>query len=164
MPLTSFLSALAESAPQSPDPQLLDLDGTLFVQLALFVLLAFLLTQILWKPYLRVKSERIRRVDGYREDAKKMDLEAQQRLAKIEADLAETRRVGSTDRARARAEAQAQEQRLLAEANAGAQKALAEAQARIETSLAKEKAGLMSRAEALGREAAERVLGRKVAS
>jgi F-type H+-transporting ATPase subunit b len=164
---TSFIAVLAEagaSAPQSAEQQLLDIDGTLFVQLGLFLVVSLALTKWLWRPYLKVKAERVRRVEGYREEAKAMELEAQTRLQKIEAELAETRRLGSAERTRARLEAQAQEQRLVTLAQASAAKALADAKARVESSLAAERGSLMARAALLGREAAERVLGRKVAS
>ena len=80
------------------------------------------LGRFLWKPYLRVRTERVARVEGYREEAVKLEADAQQRLARADAALAEARRVGAGERAVARAEAHAREQTLLAEANAAAQK------------------------------------------
>src|SRR5262245_57287116 len=163
---SSFLLALAQAAPapESAEPQLLDIDGTVFVMLGLFLVTMFVLTQLLWKPYLRVREERVARVDGYKEEAKRLEAEASTRLANVEAQLGEARRAGSAERARVRAEAVHREQAILASAQAAAQKALAEARGRIETALAGERANLKVRAEALGREAAEIVLGRRVAS
>ena len=115
------------TAPQSHEPQLIDIDHTVFVQLGLFLLLILVLSRLLWKPYLRVRGERVARVEGYREEAARLEADAQQRLDRAEAALAEARRVGAGERAVARAEAQAREQTLLAEANAAAQKALGEA-------------------------------------
>lgn len=170
MPPSHFLISLAESvvdpsggALQSPDPQLLDLDGTLFVQLGLFLLIMLLLTQLLWKPYLKIRNERTTRVDGYRADAKRMEAESVERLRKVEADLGEARRTGSADRAKARAVAQEKEQALLSQAQAEASRALAAARAALEATLNTERASLKARAEVLGRQAAERILGRKVA-
>ena len=37
-------------------PQLIDLDQTVFVQFGIFLLLALVLYQFLWKPYLRVRG------------------------------------------------------------------------------------------------------------
>jgi len=63
MPLASFRPlVLAPAAPQSHEPQLIDLDGTLFVQLGLFLLAVVVLYRFLWKPYLRVRDERVTRV------------------------------------------------------------------------------------------------------
>ena len=41
----------------------------MFVQLGIFLLLALVLWQFLWRPYLRVRGERVTRVEGYRQDA-----------------------------------------------------------------------------------------------
>jgi F0F1-type ATP synthase membrane subunit b/b' len=163
---SSLFVAIAQTAPapESAEPQLLDIDGTVFVMLGLFLVTMFLLTQLLWKPYLRVREERVARVDGYKDEARRLEAEASTRLARVESQLGEARRAGSAERARVRTEALHREQAILASAQAAAQKTLAEARARIETALAGERANLKARAEALGREAAEKVLGRRVAS
>lgn len=162
-----YAAALAEAAagaPQATEQQLLDVDGTVFVMLALFLICAYLMTQWLWKPYLRVRSERSGRVEGFRAEAARLEAEAAARLQRIEAQLADARRAGSAELQRGRAEAQAQEQRIVSEAQAAAQKTLGEARAKLEAALAGERASLEERAAAIGREIAERVLGRKVAS
>jgi F-type H+-transporting ATPase subunit b len=162
--MNAALLLLSAAAPQSPEPQLIDIDYTVFVQLGLFLLLAALLTRFLWRPYLRVRGERVTRVEGYREEATRLEAEAAARLARAEAALAEARRVGSGERAVARAEAHAREQTLLAEANAAAQRELAAARGRVEASLAAERGKLQQTAAEVGREAARKILGREVAA
>ena len=76
-------------------------------------------------------TERVARVEGYREEAARLEADAEQRLARADVQLAEARRVGAGERAVARAEAHAREQTLLAEANAAAQKKLADARVRL---------------------------------
>jgi F-type H+-transporting ATPase subunit b len=159
-----FLTALAEVAPQSPEPQVLDIDGTSWLMFGLFLLVAFILTQWLWKPYIRVREERVSRVDGYRSEAERLEKEAANRLARVEAQLAEARRSGSAERNRTRTEAQAHEARLTAEAQAAAQRALADARAKVDVALAAERSRLQERAGKLGREITEKVLGRQVVS
>jgi F-type H+-transporting ATPase subunit b len=153
---------LAATAPQSHEPQLIDLDPTVFLQLGLFLLVMFALTRLLWRPYLKVRAERVTRVEGYREEAARLETEAAARLARAESALAEARRVGSGERAVARAEAHAREQTLLAEANSAAQRTLAEARTRLEASLVAERAQLERRAAEMGRQVARRILGREV--
>lgn len=155
---------LLASAPESHEPQLIDLDQTIFIQLGIFLLLVLVLWRLLWKPYLRVRGERVTRVEGYREEAIRLDADARERLARAEAALAEARRVGSGERTVARAEAQAREQTLLAEANAAAQRALGEARDRLKVSVAAERAKLEARANELAREAAGKILGREVST
>ena len=122
----------------------------------------FALTRLLWRPYLRVRAERVTRVEGYREEAARLETEAAVRLARAEASLAEARRVGCGERAVARAEAQAREQTLLAEANSAAQRTLADARARLDASMAAERVQIERRAAEMGRQAARRILGREV--
>ena len=161
----SFLnSLLAATAPQAHEPQLIDVDGTIFVQLGVFLLLVFVLNKFLWKPYMRVRDERVTRVDGYREEAARLDAEAEARLAKLEAELAEARRVGVGERATARAAAVSHEHALLAQAQASAQKTLGDARAQLAATLATERAKLQQSATQIGREAARKILGREVAS
>src|SRR5882757_7113055 len=151
-------------APRSPEPQLLDVDGTVFVMLGLFFIVMFLLTRWLWRPYLRVKEERVARVEGYRAEAIRLETEATARLARVEAQLAEARRTGSAQRASARSEAHVREQKIVADAQAAAQQALAQARARLEAAFAAERAKLHTRATVLGTEITEKVLGRPVTS
>ncbi|MDX2023187.1 MAG: ATP synthase F0 subunit B [Deltaproteobacteria bacterium] len=165
--LTSLLDAtqtvaLGVAAPQAAESQLLDVDGTVFVMLGLFLVMLAVLTPLLWKPYLKIKAERSTRVDGYRAEAEKMALNAQAQFDKVEKELAAARREGAGSLAVARSEAQAREQTVLAEAHAKARAVLTEAKAKLDAALAAQKANLNQRAESLGREAASKVLGRSV--
>jgi F-type H+-transporting ATPase subunit b len=162
--MSSALLLLSQVAPQSHEPQLIDLDGTAFVQFGLFLLLLLVLRQFLWRPYLKVLGERTTRVDGYKQEAVRLDAEASARLAKAEAALAEARRVGAGERVEARAAAHKREQELLAEANAAAQKTLAEARARVAATLAAERGRLQQTAAEIGTQAARKILGREVSA
>ena len=162
--MSSALFLLSTVAPQSPEPQLIDLDGTAFVQFGLFLLLMLVLRQFLWRPYLKVLGERTTRVDGYKQEAVRLDAEAAERLAKAEAALAEARRVGAGERVEARAAAHKREQEVLAAANATAQKTLAEARARVTASLTAERAKLQQTAAEIGAQAARKILGREVSA
>lgn len=162
--MKSALALLLSAAPESHEPQLIDIDRTVFVQLGIFLLVLAVLWRFLWRPYLRVRGERVSRVEGYREEATRMDADAQQRLGRAEAALAEARRAGAGERAVARAEAHAREQTLLAEANAAANKTLADARIRLDGALAGERAKLKAQAPEVAMAAARKILGREVAS
>jgi len=162
--MNSALIFLLSAAPTSHEPQLIDFDQTVFIQLGIFLLLSLALRQLLWRPYLRVRAERVARVDGYRQDATRMDADATERLGKADKTLAEARRQGSGERAKARAEAQVREQAVLAAANAEAQKTLAAARVRLEASLATERAKLEVATREVAATAARRILGREAVS
>jgi F-type H+-transporting ATPase subunit b len=153
---------LLQAAPTSHEPQLIDLDGTVYVQLGIFLVLAFVLWRLLWKPYLRIRAERVTRVEGYRQDAVKMEADAATRLAEAETALNAARRMGTAERATARGEAQAREQAILAQANADAQKTLADARARLDASLQAERVKLQAQTREVAKAAAQRILGREV--
>lgn len=164
---SSLYLALAQTsarAPEAQEQQLLDIDGTVLLNLGLFLISMYVLTQLLWKPYLRVRAARGARIEGYKEEAKQLDSDAASRFARVEAQLAEARRTGSLERARVRIAAQSREQAIVLEAQGAAQKTLTAARADVEATMAAERANLSARAEILGHEAAEQVLGRKVAA
>ncbi|MGA7744615.1 MAG: ATP synthase F0 subunit B [Polyangia bacterium] len=152
------------SVPQAGEQQLLDIDSTVFVMLGLFLLLAFILTQWLWKPYLRVREERVRRVEGAHAEAERLEADSAGRLARIEAQLAEARKAAHAERAQVRTQALAREQEIVTEAQATAHKMLAEARTKLEATLAAERARLKDSTATLGREIAEKALGRRLAS
>ena len=162
--MKSAFALLLSAAPESHEPQLIDIDGTVFIQFGIFVLAALVLWRFLWRPYLRVRGERVSRVEGYREEATQMDADAQQRLTRAESALAEARRAGAGERTVARAEAHARERTLLAEANAAANRTLADARKRLEGTLAGERAKLNAQAGDVAMAAARKILGREVAS
>jgi F-type H+-transporting ATPase subunit b len=165
--VTSFanvLLAAGAAAPQAAEPQLLDLDGTIVIMLGIFLLVLGMLWLLLWRPYLRVRDERVARVEGAREQAAELETEAAARLARIETALAEARRAGEADMARLRLQAQASEQQIVAEAQAAARQMLTEARAKLAETVATEKANLEQQTRSLAQEIAEKALGRSVAS
>jgi len=160
--LTSLLVSVSATAHHAAESQLLDVDGTVLVMLGLFLVMLAVLTPVLWKPYLKIKGERNTRVDGYRAEAEKMAASAQAQFEQVEKELAAARREGAGILVVARAEAYAREQVVLAEAHIKARTALADAKAKLDAALAAQKANLQQRAEALGQQAASKVLGRSV--
>jgi F0F1-type ATP synthase membrane subunit b/b' len=101
--------------------------------LGLFLVLLLILWQFLWKPYLRVRDERVARVEGAREKAAKLEADAAARLVRIETALTEARRNGNAEIAKLRLEAQAREQQIITEAQDSARKMMLEARAKLAT-------------------------------
>jgi F-type H+-transporting ATPase subunit b len=163
----TFLQAtttMLSPAPRSAEAQLLDIDGTVFVMLGIFLVLLLILWVFLWKPYLRVRDERVARVDGAREKAARLDADSATRLTRIETALAEARRSGSAETSKLRLEAQAREQQIISEAQDAAHRMMGQARKEIEAALATEKANLQKHTDLLGRQIAEKALGRRLAS
>ena len=160
--MKSTLALLLQATPEAHEPQLIDIDHTVFIQLGIFLLALFILNKLLWQPYLRVRTERVARVEGYREEAAKLETDAQHRLSRADAALAEARRVGAGERSVARAEAHAREQTLLAEATAAAQAKLADARKRLSATVEAERKKLESDSSEVAMSAARKILGREV--
>jgi F-type H+-transporting ATPase subunit b len=152
------------AAPRSAEPQLLDIDGTVFIMLGIFLALLLILWQFLWKPYLRVRDERVARVEGAREKAAQLEADAAARLTRIETALADARRAGMAETNKLRLEAQAREQQIVTEAQDAARQMMLEARAKLDAALLAEKANLQTHTNLLARQIAEKTLGRSLAS
>ncbi len=163
-PLAILLQAATSEAPRAREAQLLDIDGTVLIMLGIFLLLVLLLWLVLWRPYLRVRDERVARTDGAREKAEQLAAEARARLERVEARLAEARRSGDAETARLRQEAQAREQKIIGDAQEAARRLMTEARAKLDATVANEKAMLEQQMELLARDIAEKALGRSLAS
>src|SRR5204863_407155 len=96
--MKSALALVLQAAPQSHEPQLIDIDATLFIQLGIFLLALVVLSRFLWKPYMRVRTERVARAEAYREEATRPDPDAHQRLPRARAPRARRTRPASTSR------------------------------------------------------------------
>jgi F-type H+-transporting ATPase subunit b len=162
--LLQATSRIVSAAPRATEPQLLDLDGTVFIMLGIFLVLMMVLWQFLWKPYLRVRDERVSRTEGTRAKAAELEAEAATRMSRVEGALADARKSGNAEMAKLRQEAQAREQQIIAEAQEAARKMLADARVKLDESLAKEKATLQAQTGLLAREMAEKAIGRRLAS
>ena len=136
--MKSALAFLLTAAPEAHEPQLIDIDHTVFVQLGIFLVLFLVLSKFLWKPYLRVRTERVARVEGYREEAAKLEVDAQQRLNRADA--------------------------ALAEATAAAQRKLADARTRLTAAIAAERKKLDADSSEVAVSAARKILGREVSA
>ena len=84
---------------------LIDIDSTAFIQFAIFVVMALASTQLLFKPYLRMREARDAGMDGARKEAANLSAEADAKLAEYEDKLAGARARAQEERRKIRAEA-----------------------------------------------------------
>lgn len=151
------LGALASGHP------LIDIDGTVFIQFGLFLVMLFVSNKLLFQPYLKLRARRTEGIDGARSAADKMTAEADAKLADYEKQLAVARNRSSEEQRKIRAEANAHEREVTTAARAKQLAALEEARTSVREKTEAARAELMPRAEAIGREMAKRLLGREVA-
>src|SRR5258706_10848496 len=110
--LFATLLAQVEEAP----PPLIDVDGTLFLQLGLFILMWIALSALLFRPYLRMRAERDKGIGGARDEAHKMEERARTIVGEYEGKFGRAKLRGQEERARLRSEAAARERHPLRQA------------------------------------------------
>jgi F-type H+-transporting ATPase subunit b len=156
--LFGTLLAKIEEAP----PPLIDVDGTLFVQFGLFLVMYFVLSRLLFRPYLKMRAARSEGIDGARTAAQEMERKARAMLVEYDEKFGRARQRGGEERARLRAEAAQRERQLIGAAREESARALDEAKAKIGSDAAQARGELDTRARELAKEMAKKILGREV--
>lgn len=159
--MSLLLLLAAEPAVEKPHP-LIDIDWTALIQFGIFLVMAAVLWQFVFKPFFAVQAERTRRIDGAKADAKSMQARATAIITDYEERLVRAKQKGAEERLKLRAEGQAVERDVLARAREIGQKALDEARGRAEAQKAAARAQLAAESQVIGRRIAARVLGREV--
>ncbi|MCP4444621.1 MAG: ATP synthase F0 subunit B [Myxococcales bacterium] len=142
---------------------LIDIDNTAFLQFAIFVVMALASTQLLFKPYLRMREARDEGMDGARDKAKALSAEADAKLADYEQKLASARARAQEERRKIRGEAAEHLQTITEKARGAALEAVQSATQKVETETASARAELLPKADSLAGEMAGKLLGREVA-
>jgi F-type H+-transporting ATPase subunit b len=142
---------------------LIDIDLTIVIQLALFLVLLFLSNKLLFQPYLRLRDKRAEGIEGARAEAERMTAEADAKLVDYEKKLAAARNRAADEGRKIRAEANAHEREVTTTARAVAASSLEEARTRVRAETESARKELLPRAEQIGKEMAKHILGREVA-
>jgi F-type H+-transporting ATPase subunit b len=152
--------ALATLAAGHP---LIDIDYTVFVQFALFLIFFALTNALLFQPYLRLRQRRKDGIEGARAEAERMSAQADAKLADYEKQLARARASANDEGRKVRAEAAAHEKQVTDASRAQAQKALDEATAKMRAETDAARLSLLPQANTLAKQLAAKLLGREVA-
>jgi F-type H+-transporting ATPase subunit b len=157
-----FLATLLIAAQEEPTP-LIDLDGTLFVQWALFLIVMAICSRFLFKPYLKLRDSRRAANEGAREEAQSMQKRAHEMLENYDAELQRARARGADERQRLRSEGAGYEREVVGAARDEAQKALEAARLRITTEAGTARKQLETQSVVLSKLIVRKILGREVA-
>ena len=158
-----LVATLLIAAQEEGPPPLIDVDGTLFVQFGLFVIMLIVLSRVLFRPYLRMREARHKGIEGAREEAASMQERAQKTNADYDAKLTKARLRGAEERARLRGEGAIYERQVLGAARDESHKTLEAARAKIGGDAAAARDKLTVDAMALARQITNKILGREVA-
>jgi F-type H+-transporting ATPase subunit b len=168
--MNSLLSLAVQTASEASstteavkDPPIIDLDSTIFLQLAIFIIAALILSRFLFRPYLQVKAARATGIEGAKEEARRMDEEAAARMADYESSVAKARAKANAERGKLQAEAVGRDHEIIEAARTATQASLDEARKKLEADADVARKQLEPRAEEIARSIAKKILGREVA-
>ncbi len=141
---------------------MVDIDSTLFIQLVLFLLLIWILNQVLYKPLLRIMDRRKEILDKAQEEVKNVQETIDRRVAEYEEKIraAKMEAMGQKgDLAKEGAEAA---KAITDKAKAEIAAMMGEFQAKLEKELAAAREVLRNQSIRISSEIAEKVLGRSI--
>lgn len=157
--------ALVPSEPDAPlkeEHPLIDIDHTVWIQLLLFFIVAFIGSRLLFRPYLRMRDERAAGIEGARDEASRLSAEADARLAHYEQEIAAARSKAQDERRAMRTEAATRQREATEAARTEATRSFETARLRVEREANLARQQLMPRAAEVAEEIAGKLLGRKV--
>ncbi|MSP61166.1 MAG: hypothetical protein EXR72_12640 [Myxococcales bacterium] len=156
MLIATSLMAAEKSVP------LIDIDGTVFLQMGIFLLLTAVLYALVFRPYLAVRDLREKGIGGARAEARAMEERASAIVVAYDTQLTRAKQRGAEERGKLRAEGVAHEQRVLAEAGAASNKEIGAARERARSEQEAARKALLGEASTVGGTIAGRLLGRVV--
>jgi F-type H+-transporting ATPase subunit b len=142
---------------------LIDIDLTVFIQFALFLITLYVSNRLLFQPYLQLRERRKAGIEGARAEAERMTAEADAKLAEYERSKAVARDRAGEEGRKLRLEAAEYEKKVTDEARRSAQEAIAAAQRKMRGETEAARAELLPQAELLARSISAKLLGREVA-
>ncbi len=137
-----------------------DVDGTLFVQGGLFLLMMFLLNGLLFKPWLEVQARRTDNIAGAIDKAQRMEIEAAQLGTDYDKKLRAAREKAQEVRSDIRKESEAKQAERVAEARADARQSLDAARTEIGREADQARSALSGRVDQLAKDIVSKILGR----
>ncbi len=141
---------------------LIDIDLTVVIQFALFLIMFVIGNVFLFQPYLKLRERRKQGIDGARAEAERMSAQADAELADYEKKLAQARARANDEGRKVRAEAAEHEKSVTDVSRAEATKSLEAAATKMRAETEAARLQLLPQANALAKQLASKLLGREV--
>jgi len=141
---------------------MISVDFTLFIQMANFILLIFVLNAILYKPIRKILIERKRKIHGYEEGIETLQRDASESEQGFQAKISEARQQGVQEKEALKQTGQEEEKRLIDEINQKAQAELEAVGVQIAKDAEDARRGLEKEIGTFSGTIAEKILGRAV--
>jgi F-type H+-transporting ATPase subunit b len=162
MSSTGVLQPSGPDAPLKQEHPLIDIDHTVWIQLALFLVVAFVCSRLLFRPYLKMRDERTAGIEGARDEAARLSAEADARLDRYESQVEAARVRAQDERRKIRSEAGERQRQVTDRARAEATESLDDAKGRIREETEAARKQLLPQAKQLAGDIADALLGRRV--
>ena len=141
---------------------MIELNWTLLLQFANFMILMAVLNALLFKPLRAALHARKETIEASKAKVQDIDEQVQAQVARYEAQLQDARQQGGQERSALRKTAQEEESRILGGANQNAAEKLQVIKAQIQEEADSARQALRNETEALAKDIAGKVLGRAV--
>ena len=141
---------------------MLNIDGTMLLQIVNFLVLLFILNLILFRPIRKVLAQREeemnsrqKTIDGFQDQAEKNE-------KGIEEGIVKARKEGYAEKEAVKSEGLKEEKEILQEAGSGVEQKLSAAKKEIETKIAVAREALEGQIAGFSDELAQKILGRSI--
>ncbi len=142
---------------------MIDIDYSIFIQIALFLVSWFFLARFVFTPFQRLLGEREQRTEGMKAEAETLLEEAQRLRIQYEERITKAKEEGDSIKEGIRQEALEAREELLAQVQEDAARFLQTARQQIQQEMEKGRELALQEAEVLAQQMAEKILARKVA-
>ena len=137
-------------------------DYTLFLQLANFLFLLFILNIILYRPVRQILGKRKAEVDGLQHSVSELKGKANLFAGELEEGMAKARKTGYQEKESLKSQGQEEEKALLKEAATASGERMGQARAALEKKPVEARGALETELGLFSKELAEKILGRSV--
>lgn len=141
---------------------MIKLDYTFVVQAVLFLALLFLLRRLLFTPFIALLEEREKKTEGTKGEATALMAEGERLRAEYESAVAQARDQGAALKEGILQEARSGRERIVTQAREQAAGKLAAVREEVRQEMGKARQFTAREAEAIARQMAEKILGRKI--
>ena len=141
---------------------MLNIDGTLLLQIVNFLVLLFLLNLILFRPIRKILSQREEEMTSRQKTIDDFQDQAEKNEKGIEEGVVQARKEGYAEKEAFKSQGLEQEKEILEEAGAGVEQKLSAAKKEIETKIAVAREALEGQIASFSDELAQKILGRSI--
>ena len=140
----------------------IDLDGTVFVQIVVFFIVFFILRSLVFRPVLALFDAREQAIEGEKQKAGEMTSKADEKLAKYESEISRLRDIANQERDKMRSEGQKLAREIADQARAESETLIAESKSKLEAESRRVRDEVKVVVPTLARQIAGKLLDREV--